>query len=242
MKSSLLNLSSLVTQKKTWVVRCHSFFCFFHISNCLLHQIFWIAYYSKYRFNLSLLFIIKNMKSSLLNLSSLVTQKKTWVVRCHSTPCIYSHITQSTRVYLDLLPHFKMNVNSNISWPGYSFISSESGLLFSRSSIQTCDHELKIPILLKKKTLHRSILWVSCPLFSSPDPKGHCNFTICFIFSNNGHVGWCTESPDIILKLDTLAMIQTKFGFHWSSTFRKTVNNIKNLISTTRANYHTILK
>jgi hypothetical protein len=62
-----------------------------------------------------------------------------------------------------------------ISVPGYSFISSESGLLFSRSSIQTCDHEVKIPILLKK-TLHRSILWVSCPLFSSPDPKGHVSY------------------------------------------------------------------
>ena len=39
----------------------------------------------------------------------------------------------------------------NISVPGYSFISSESGLLFSRSSTQTCDPEVKIPILLKKK-------------------------------------------------------------------------------------------
>jgi hypothetical protein len=47
-----------------------------------------------------------------------------------------------------------------------------------------------------------------------------CNFTICSIFSNNGHVGWCTASPDTILKLNTLVMIQTKFGFHWSSTFR----------------------
>ena len=47
-----------------------------------------------------------------------------------------------------------------------------------------------------------------------------CNFTICSIFSNSGHVGWCTASPYIILKLDTLVMIQTKFGFHWSSTFR----------------------
>ena len=52
-----------------------------------------------------------------------------------------------------------------ISISGYSFISSESGLLFSRSSTQTCDPEVKIPILLKKKrkekkekTLHRSIL------------------------------------------------------------------------------------
>jgi hypothetical protein len=29
-----------------------------------------------------------------------------------------------------------------------------------------------------------------------------CNFTICSIFSNSGHVGWCTASPDTILKLD----------------------------------------
>ena len=47
-----------------------------------------------------------------------------------------------------------------------------------------------------------------------------CNFTIYSIFSNSGHVGWCTASPDTILKLDTLLMIQTEFGFHWSSTFR----------------------
>jgi hypothetical protein len=40
------------------------------------------------------------------------------------------------------------------------------------------------------------------------------------IAGNSGHVGWCTASPDTILKLDTLVMIQTKFGFHWSSTFR----------------------
>ena len=43
-----------------------------------------------------------------------------------------------------------------------------------------------------------------------------CNFTICSMFSNSGHVGWCTASPDTILKLDTLVIIQTKFGFHWS--------------------------
>ena len=47
-----------------------------------------------------------------------------------------------------------------------------------------------------------------------------CNFTICSIFSNSGHVGWCTAASDTILKLDTLVMILTKFGFHWSSTFR----------------------
>ena len=47
-----------------------------------------------------------------------------------------------------------------------------------------------------------------------------CNFTISSIFSNSGHVGWCTASPDTFMKLDTVVMIQTKFGFHWSSTFR----------------------
>jgi hypothetical protein len=45
-----------------------------------------------------------------------------------------------------------------------------------------------------------------------------CNFTICSIFSNSGHVGWCTATPDTILKLDTLVMIQTKFGFYWSQS------------------------
>jgi Mg2+/Co2+ transporter CorB len=48
-------------------------------------------------------------------------------------------------------------------------------------------------------------------VFAETTPKT-CNFTICSIFSNSGHVGWCTASPDIILKLDTLVMIQTKFG------------------------------
>ena len=38
-----------------------------------------------------------------------------------------------------------------ISVPRYSFISSESGLLLSRSTTQTCDPEVKIPILLKKR-------------------------------------------------------------------------------------------
>ena len=58
-----------------------------------------------------------------------------------------------------------MSWNTKIIFvPGYSFISSESDLLFSRSSTQTCDPEVKIPILLKKKkkkkkkTLYRSIL------------------------------------------------------------------------------------
>ena len=44
---------------------------------------------------------------------------------------------------------------------------------------------------------------------------------LCSIFSNSGHVGWYTaSSPDTALKLHTLVMIQTNFGFHWSSTFR----------------------
>ena len=32
-----------------------------------------------------------------------------------------------------------------------------------------------------------------------------CDLTICSIFSNSGHVGWCTASPDTILELDTLS-------------------------------------
>jgi hypothetical protein len=49
-----------------------------------------------------------------------------------------------------------------------------------------------------------------------------CNFEVNLITHLGviGHVSWCTASPDTILKLDTLVMIQTKFGFHWSSTFR----------------------
>ena len=62
------------------------------------------------------------------------------------------------------------------------------------------------------------IIFTPCQIFELL-PKT-CNFTICSIFSNSGHVGWSTASPDTILKLDTLVMIQTKFGFHWSSTFR----------------------
>ena len=68
------------------------------------------------------------------------------------------------------------------------------------------------------------IIFIPCQIFDIINlfellPKT-CNFTICSIFSNSGHVGWSTASPDKILKLDTLVMIQTKFGFHWSSTFR----------------------
>ena len=64
------------------------------------------------------------------------------------------------------------------------------------------------------------IIFIPCQIFDIINvfellPKT-CNLTICSIFSNSGHVGWCTESPDTILKLDTLVMIQTKFGFHQS--------------------------
>ena len=38
-----------------------------------------------------------------------------------------------------------------------------------------------------------------------------CNFTICSIFSNSGHVGWCTASPYTILRLDSLVMIRRRF-------------------------------
>ena len=62
------------------------------------------------------------------------------------------------------------------------------------------------------------IIFTPCQIFELL-PKT-CNFTICSIFSNSYHVGCCTASPDTILKLDTLVMIQTNFDFHWSSTFR----------------------
>ena len=40
------------------------------------------------------------------------------------------------------------------------------------------------------------------------------------IFSHGGYLGYRTALTDTILKLNTLVMIQNKFGFHWSSTFR----------------------
>ena len=52
-----------------------------------------------------------------------------------------------------------MSRNTNIiSVSGYSLISSESGVLFSRSSTQTCDPEVKLPILLKKDIASKHIL------------------------------------------------------------------------------------
>ena len=45
-----------------------------------------------------------------------------------------------------------------------------------------------------------------------------CNFTICSIFSNSSHVGWCTALPDTILKLDTLVM---KIFEDWGEDFWK---------------------
>jgi hypothetical protein len=51
------------------------------------------------------------------------------------------------------------------------------------------------------------------------------------------------------LKLDTLVMIQTKFGFHWSCTFRgedfwKSLRNLTGIkmISTSRSTNPAILK
>jgi hypothetical protein len=62
-----------------------------------------------------------------------------------------------------------------------------------------------------------------------------CNFTICSIYSNSGHVDWWTASPDTILKLDTLVMIQTKFGSNWSGSFRGE-DLLKSLQRTTMTN------
>jgi hypothetical protein len=76
-------------------------------------------------------------------------------------------------------------------------------------------HEVVLCSVSNQKTVVRKVTdaaaseFFTASFFSSPD-----------LFSNSGHVGWCTASPDTILKLDTLVMIQTKFGFHWSSTFR----------------------
>ena len=47
-----------------------------------------------------------------------------------------------------------------------------------------------------------------------------CNFTICSIFSNSGHVGWSAGSLDITFKGNPLRMIQAKFGLNWPSGFR----------------------
>jgi hypothetical protein len=51
-------------------------------------------------------------------------------------------------------------------------------------------------------------------------PKTY-NVTICSIFSNSGHVDWCTASPDTTLKVETLVIFQTKLGSNWSSSFRE---------------------
>jgi hypothetical protein len=106
---------------------------------------------------------LKNTKSLLLSPSSLETQEETRVVCYHS---FYTVNLNLTSIYTNFLFQisFMLRNAQIISVPRYSFISSESDLLFSRSSTQTCDPEVNILILLKQ-TLHRSILWVSCPLF-----------------------------------------------------------------------------
>jgi hypothetical protein len=64
---------------------------------------------------------------------------------------------------------------------------------------------------------------------------------------------WCTASPDTILKLDTLVMIQIKFGFNWSGSFsvedflkslQRTTDDdgCQKMISTARSTYPAILK
>ena len=43
----------------------------------------------------------------------------------------------------------------------------------------------------------------------------------CSIFSNSGHVGWCTASPDTIyIETRHPSDDSDKFGFNWSSSFR----------------------
>ena len=75
-----------------------------------------------------------------------------------------------------------------------------------------------IIIILQCNTEHENVFFHIHDLSYYPKT---CNFTICSIFSHSGHVVWCTASSDTILKLKSIVMIQTKFGFNWSSSFRE---------------------
>ena len=41
------------------------------------------------------------------------------------------------------------------------------------------------------------------------------------IYSNNSHVGYLAWSSDTILKIDTIRMIQTNFGWNWPCSFKE---------------------
>jgi hypothetical protein len=51
-----------------------------------------------------------------------------------------------------------------------------------------------------------------------------CNFAICSIFSNSGHVGCCTASPDTILKLDQIFKILILFVLYFKNYNRQMVS------------------
>jgi hypothetical protein len=100
-------------------------------------------------------------------------------------------------------PHFQVSLLQ-------VFHFTLSGLLFQIN----LKHLLSISFLYFSETIQALATYVNIGTIKEVFellPKT-CNFTICSIFSNSGHVGWCTASPDTILKLDTLVMIQTKFG------------------------------
>jgi hypothetical protein len=80
----------------------------------------------------------------------------------------------------------------------------------------------KFQVFINKKNQSNIVgqLTKQCVLFKEIFTNICNGIKMVFSIFNSGHVGWCTASPDTILKLDTLVMIQTKFGFHWSSTFR----------------------
>jgi hypothetical protein len=66
------------------------------------------------------------------------------------------------------------------------------------------EHMVKLQVFGNNSVL---IIFTPCQIFDIINvfellPKT-CNFTICSIFSNSSHVGWCMASPDTVLKLET---------------------------------------
>jgi hypothetical protein len=132
------------------------------------------------------------------------------------------------------LPHSKFGM-----W-GYLWSPDQLSLVSSpdpKGHVSYCHH---LASVVRRKLVRFLILLTVFELL----PKT-CNFTICSIFSNSGHVGWCMAPPNIFLKLDSLVMIQTKFGFHWSSQKPLIISKIWHgvkMISTSRSTYPAILK
>ena len=83
-------------------------------------------------------------------------------------------------------------------------------------------HLASVVVVCRPSVVRRKLFQKSSPLKVLDQWKPNLVWIITRVssFKIVFDVGWCTASPDTILKLDTLVMIQTKFGFHWSSTFR----------------------